>query len=139
MPDRGHSRGDINVHRHNPGLSREVAGAKHYFEGKVCVASFVTISKIGSVLRLNQVLYQIQSKVDAHNAALPTALARHAGKVVTHREIFKEVCGPASARENIYLRVYIKQLRNKLESDSAHVRYVLSDPGFGYRLAIVSN
>lgn len=65
---------------------------------------------------------------------LLTTLVRHAGKVVTHRQLLKEVWGPDSVEENQYLRVYLGQLRRKIESDPARPRYLLTEPGVGYRL-----
>jgi len=60
-------------------------------------------------------------------------LARHAGKVVTHRQILKEVWGPAHEHDTQYLRVYIGQLRAKLEADPANPALVITEPGVGYR------
>lgn len=65
---------------------------------------------------------------------LLTTLVRHAGKVVTHRQLLKEVWGPDSLEENQYLRVYFGQLRRKIERDPARPRYLLTEPGVGYRL-----
>ena len=65
---------------------------------------------------------------------LLAALARHAGKVVTHTQLLKEVWGPHYERETHYLRVYMGQLRQKLEADPARPRYLLTEPGVGYRL-----
>lgn len=65
---------------------------------------------------------------------LLTVLARHAGKVVTHRQFLKEVWGPDSVFETHYLRVYLAQLRRKIEADPAQPRYLLTEPGVGYRL-----
>lgn len=62
-------------------------------------------------------------------------LARHQGKLVTHRQLLQEVWGPEYAGETHYLRVPIAHIRSKLEADSAQPRYVLTDPGVGYRLA----
>ena len=66
---------------------------------------------------------------------LLTALARHAGKVLTHRQLLKEVWGPGSAEEVHYLRVYMAGLRRKLEADPSQPRYLLTEQGVGYRLA----
>jgi two-component system KDP operon response regulator KdpE len=60
-------------------------------------------------------------------------LARHAGKVVTHRQILKEVWGPAHEHDTQYLRVYVGQLRAKLEPDPANPTLVITEPGVGYR------
>ena len=62
------------------------------------------------------------------------ALVRHAGKVVTHLQLLKEAWGPAYTEQRQYLRVYVGQLRQKLESDPARPRYLLTEPGVGYRL-----
>jgi two-component system KDP operon response regulator KdpE len=66
---------------------------------------------------------------------LLTTLVRHAGKVVTHRQLLKEVWGPDSVYETHYLRVFMAQLRQKIEHDSARPRHLLTEPGVGYRLA----
>jgi two-component system KDP operon response regulator KdpE len=66
---------------------------------------------------------------------LLTTLVKHAGKVITHRQLLKEVWGPDSVYENHYLRVFMAQLRQKIESDPARPRHLLTEPGVGYRLA----
>lgn len=66
---------------------------------------------------------------------LLTTLVRHVGKVVTHRQLLKEVWGPDSVEENQYLRVYLGQLRRKIERDATRPRYLLTEAGIGYRLA----
>ena len=66
---------------------------------------------------------------------LLTALVKHAGMVLTHRQLLKEVWGPGSGQENHYLRVYMNQLRQKLEPDPTRPRYLLTETGVGYRLA----
>jgi two-component system, OmpR family, KDP operon response regulator KdpE len=65
---------------------------------------------------------------------LLTTLVRHAGKVITHRQLLQEVWGPAHANEVGYLRVYMTQLRHKLEADPARPRFLMNEPGIGYRL-----
>ena len=65
---------------------------------------------------------------------LLAALVQHAGKVLTHRQLLREVWGPGSASETHYLRVYMAQLRHKLEDDPARPRYLLTETGVGYRL-----
>ncbi len=66
---------------------------------------------------------------------LLTTLIRHAGKVMTHNQLLTEVWGPNQAEQAHYLRVYAAQLRRKLEADPARPRYLLTEPGVGYRLA----
>jgi len=60
-------------------------------------------------------------------------LVRQAGKLVTHQHILNEVWGPSYHRESHYLRVYLAHLRRKLEPDPTHPRYLITDPGRGYR------
>jgi two-component system KDP operon response regulator KdpE len=61
-------------------------------------------------------------------------LARHLGMVVTHRTLLQEVWGPNHAADTHYLRIYMKQLREKLEPDPVRPRYLLTETGVGYRL-----
>jgi two-component system KDP operon response regulator KdpE len=67
---------------------------------------------------------------------LLAAMARHAGKVVTHRQLLKEVWGPDLTEESHYLRVFVHQLRRKLEDDAARPKYILTETGVGYRLKL---
>jgi two-component system, OmpR family, KDP operon response regulator KdpE len=60
-------------------------------------------------------------------------LVRHAGKLVPHRQLLQEVWGPRYESETNYLRVYLAQLRAKLEPDPARPRFLLTEPGMGYR------
>jgi two-component system KDP operon response regulator KdpE len=66
---------------------------------------------------------------------LLTTMVRHAGKVVTHAQLLKEVWGPPYVGQSHYVRVYMAQLRRKLEENAARPRYLLTEPGVGYRLA----
>jgi two-component system KDP operon response regulator KdpE len=61
-------------------------------------------------------------------------LVRNAGKVVTHRQILKEVWGPNYAEQTHYLRVYMAHLREKLETEPSRPELLLTEPGVGYRL-----
>ena len=61
-------------------------------------------------------------------------LARHAGKVETHTQIIHELWGPDARPDASYLRVYVLQLRRKLEQDPANPRLLITEPGVGYRL-----
>jgi two-component system KDP operon response regulator KdpE len=62
-------------------------------------------------------------------------LVRYPGRVVTHGQILREVWGPAHAEDVEYLRVYVRQLRQKLEPDPTQPRHILTEAGVGYRLA----
>jgi two-component system KDP operon response regulator KdpE len=67
---------------------------------------------------------------------LLTVLVRHAGRVLTHRQLLVEVWGPGAAEETHYLRVYMAQLRHKLEDDPARPRFLITETGVGYRLRV---
>ncbi len=67
---------------------------------------------------------------------LLATLVKHAGKVLTHRQLLHEVWGPEYGDENHYVRVYVAQLRRKIEADAARPRYIRTEPGVGYRLTI---
>ena len=60
-------------------------------------------------------------------------LIRHEGKLVSQRQLLQEVWGPSYETETNYLRVYMAQLRRKLEADPAHPRHLITEPGMGYR------
>ena len=60
-------------------------------------------------------------------------LVRQSGKLVTQKQILTDIWGPASTEQTHYLRVYLAQLRRKLEPDPAHPRYLITEPGLGYR------
>ena len=65
---------------------------------------------------------------------LLATLVQHAGKVLTHRQLLRAVWGPGYAEESHYLRVFVAQLRRKIEADPARPRYLITEPGVGYRL-----
>jgi two-component system KDP operon response regulator KdpE len=65
---------------------------------------------------------------------LLACLAQHLGMVVTHRLLLREVWGPSHVEHTHYLRIYLKQLREKLEEDAVRPRHLLTESGVGYRL-----
>jgi len=65
---------------------------------------------------------------------LLAVLVKHRGKVVTHRQLLKEVWGPSYVDQNPYLRIFILNLRRKLEDDPTRPQFLLTEPGVGYRL-----
>ena len=70
-----------------------------------------------------------------HEYSMLRLLAQNEGKLLTHKAILREVWGAAYADESHYLHVYVSQLRRKLEPDPVRPRYILTEPGAGYRLA----
>jgi two-component system KDP operon response regulator KdpE len=69
-----------------------------------------------------------------HEFDLLRVLAQNEGKLLTHQALLREVWGIAYQRESSYLHVYVSQLRRKIEPDPARPRYILTEPGAGYRL-----
>jgi two-component system KDP operon response regulator KdpE len=63
-------------------------------------------------------------------------LARHAGGVVTSRQLLREVWGPAHVEQGHYLRIYVRQLRQRLERDPSHPQFLITETGIGYRLLV---
>ena len=76
-------------------------------------------------------------KLTATEYEILRILVLHAGKVVTQRQLLKEVWGPNALEQTHYLRVYVGQLRKKLESDTSQPRLIVTEPGIGYRLRII--
>ena len=73
-------------------------------------------------------------KLSPHEFDLLRVLAQNEGKLLTHRALLSEVWGPSYQSEAHYLHVYVSNLRRKLEPDPASPRYLLTEPGAGYRL-----
>jgi two-component system KDP operon response regulator KdpE len=67
---------------------------------------------------------------------LLTTLVRHAGLVLTHRQILKEVWGPGHGAESHYLRIFVHQLRHKLEENPSRPRHLITETGVGYRFKL---
>jgi two-component system KDP operon response regulator KdpE len=72
-------------------------------------------------------------RLTPHEFAIVSLLARNEGKLLTHRTILREIWGPAYQVESHYLHVYVSQLRRKIEPDPTRPRYILTEPGAGYR------
>jgi two-component system KDP operon response regulator KdpE len=84
-----------------------------------------TATQSGQDVRLTPIEFRLLAK-----------LAKHLGMVVTHRQLLADVWGPTHERDTHYLRVYMKQLRDKLEVDPVRPRHLLTDTGVGYRLLV---
>lgn len=65
---------------------------------------------------------------------LLSTLVRHAGRVLTHRQLLRDVWGPSHVESNHYLRIYMGHLRQKLERDAAQPEHIVTETGVGYRL-----
>jgi len=101
-------------------------------------------SPAGQVLLLGKAQIELEKRratrdgVEVHltpiEFRLLGCLAQHLGMVVTHRQLLGEVWGPSHVQQTHYLRIYMKQLRDKLEEDPVQPRYLLTETGVGYRL-----
>lgn len=69
-----------------------------------------------------------------HEYSVLVLLVNNAGKLVTQKQLLREIWGPGCTKEGHYLRVYMGQLRRKLEEDPSNPQYILTEPGLGYRL-----
>jgi two-component system KDP operon response regulator KdpE len=107
-------------------------------------ASIIADQAGGSTFRTGGVEVDLTGRVTSVNGQevhltpiefrLLQALIRHAGKVITQRQLLVEVWGAQHSEQSQYLRVYMAQLRRKLEADPARPRFLLTEPGVGYRL-----
>jgi two-component system KDP operon response regulator KdpE len=110
--------------RHTTGASHE-GGEASFKVGELQIDFVRRHVRIGArEVRLTPIEYK-----------LLTTLAHNAGKVVTHQQLLREVWGPSHTDQSHYVRVYMAQLRHKLEAEPARPRYLLTEPGVGYRLA----
>lgn len=75
-----------------------------------------------------------QIKLTSIEYALLGLLVKHAGKVLTQRQIMREVWGPSNEAQTHYLRIYISRLRDKIEVNPANPDLIITEPGIGYRL-----
>jgi two-component system, OmpR family, KDP operon response regulator KdpE len=99
-----------------------------------------------SILRFGTTVVDLEKRSASRNGdevhltpvefRLLIALAKHSGMVATHRQLLTEVWGPTHERDTHYLRIYMKQLRDKLEADPVQPRHLLTETGIGYRLVL---
>jgi two-component system, OmpR family, KDP operon response regulator KdpE len=117
-------------------LARIRAALRHRLQAEVEEPVFRSAGLTVDLVRRVVLVDNCEVKLTPKEYDLLRVLVIHAGKVVTHQHLLREVWGPASVYETHYLRVYIGQLRQKLEPDPAQPRYILTEPGVGYRLRI---
>jgi len=110
---------------------RHAAGATH--EGSE--AAFKVGDLQVDLLRRHVTVGATEVRLTPIEYKLLATLVRHSGKVVTHQQLLREVWGPSHEGQAHYVRVYMAHLRHKLEAEPARPRYLLTEPGVGYRLA----
>src|SRR5262249_48964561 len=77
----------------------------------------------------------VEIKLSRKEYGILRELAVNPGRVLTHQHLLREIWGPAHLEDTHYLRIHIGHLRQKLGDDPAQPRYILTEPGVGYRLA----
>jgi two-component system, OmpR family, KDP operon response regulator KdpE len=110
---------------------RRTAGASHEADEAAFTVGELQVDR----LRRHVSLGGTEVRLTPTEYKLLTTLIRHAGKVVTHQQLLREVWGPAHTDQAHYVRIYMAHLRHKLEAEPARPRYLLTEPGVGYRLA----
>jgi two-component system, OmpR family, KDP operon response regulator KdpE len=116
-------------------LARMRAAMRHRMQRR----SEVPVLKVGE-LEVDAVRHRAtrggsELKLTPKEFELLSFLARHAGRVVTHKQILTAVWGPAHTEDTQYLRVYVGQLRQKIEDQPDDPKIILTEPGIGYRIA----
>jgi two-component system KDP operon response regulator KdpE len=111
---------------------RHTAGASHEGEDAAFTVGDLEVDQ----LRRHVTMRGVEIKLTPIEYKLLTTLVRHAGKVVTHQQLLRDVWGPSHDDQAHYVRVYMAHLRHKLEAEPARPRYLLTEPGVGYRLAV---
>ncbi len=110
---------------------RHAAGASHEADEAAFKVGELQVDR----LRRHVSLGGTEVRLTPTEYKLLTTLIRHAGKVVTHQQLLREVWGPAHTDQAHYVRIYMAHLRHKLETEPARPRYLLTESGVGYRLA----
>ena len=116
-------------------LARMRAALRHRMQRK----SEIPVLRVGG-LEVDAIRHRVtraaaEIKLTPKEFELLAYLAKHAGRVVTHKQILAAVWGPAHTEDTQYLRVYIAQLRQKVEERPDDPRIILTEPGIGYRVA----
>jgi len=108
------------------GQSSSEAGTATFSFGDV-VVDFTTrrVQRAGAAVHLTPIEYRLLSM-----------LISNAGRVLTHRNMLREVWGPSHSEHTHYLRIYMGQLRQKLEADATRPQYIVTETGVGYRLVV---
>jgi two-component system, OmpR family, KDP operon response regulator KdpE len=115
-------------------LARLRAALRHRFQAKGEMPLFVSGDLSVDLVRRLVKRRGAEVKLSPKEYDVLRVLVEHAGKVLTHRHLLSEVWGPAHSEDAPYLRVFIRNLRHKLEPDPARPTHILTEPGVGYRL-----
>jgi two-component system KDP operon response regulator KdpE len=117
-------------------LARMRAALRHAYQAQGELPAFVSGDLTVDLVRRHVSRGGHEIRLSPKEFDLLRHLVMHAGKVLTHRQLLREVWGPAQADEVQYLRVFIRGLRHKLEPDPARPTHILTETGVGYRLQL---
>jgi two-component system, OmpR family, KDP operon response regulator KdpE len=117
-------------------MARMRAALRHAYQAQGELPAFVSGDLTVDLVRRHVARGGSEVKLSPKEFDLLRHLVMHAGKVLTHRQLLREVWGPAQADEVQYLRVFIRGLRHKLEPDPARPTHILTETGVGYRLQL---
>lgn len=117
-------------------MARLRAALRHAFQAQGELPAFVSGDLSVDLVRRHVTRGGREIKLSPKEFDLLRHLVMHAGKVLTHRHLLREVWGPAQADEVQYLRVFIRGLRQKLEPDPTRPTHILTELGVGYRLQL---
>jgi two-component system KDP operon response regulator KdpE len=117
-------------------MARLRAALRHAFQAQGELPMFVSGDLSVDLVRRHVIRAGREVKLSPKEFELLRHLVTHAGKVLTHRQLLREVWGPAQADEVQYLRVFIRGLRQKLEPDPTRPTHILTELGVGYRLQL---
>ena len=117
-------------------MARLRAALRHAFQAQGELPLFVSGDLSVDLVRRHVMREGREVKLSPKEFELLRHLVTHAGKVLTHRQLLRDVWGPAQADEVQYLRVFIRGLRQKIEPDPTRPTHILTELGVGYRLQL---
>ena len=117
-------------------MARMRAALRHAFQAQGEQAVFASGDLAVDLVRRHVTRAGQEVKLSPKEFEVLRQLVTHAGKVLTHRHLLREVWGPAQAEEVQYLRVFIRSLRQKIEPDPTRPSHILTELGVGYRLQL---
>ena len=117
-------------------MARLRAALRHAFQAQGELPVFLSGDLSVDLVRRHVARGGGEVKLSPKEFELLSHLVMHAGKVLTHRHLLREVWGPAQLDEVQYLRVFIRSLRQKIEPDPTRPTHILTEPGVGYRLQL---
>lgn len=120
--------GELNA-RIKVALRRSAGGSK---EGDIFQSGYLSVDLSKRIVKKNNT----EVKLTPTEYSILSMLVKHAGRVVTQTQLLKEIWGPNMSEETQYLRIYILQLRRKIEKDASNPELIITEPGVGYRLMV---